>query len=277
MTSDARLDGVVPSSFLRVFQPLDAFEHAEQAHWERYLLNRARNPLGKPRFADRPTSRGLGLLMPADGEHAEVRVVDGRTYLSPRRTRMRVLAAMLSFRETQPVELWDRFVTKRDARRASRELARMRRRDPSAVAFVHESPWHVPIRWFVLFTDAERWLGEDEWGRTRLRYRTTVRKAIRRAEQAVPILRKSDLGPIGDLIVDLHQWLMVFEPHALLELDYGTLCESLTWDELDDDHSARDLNEALEALFKGEYSRTADVYQGVLARWAEVRSKEIWN
>jgi hypothetical protein len=277
MTSNDKLGAVVPSSFLRVFQPLDAFEGAEQAHWERYLLERARNPLARPRFADRPTSPGLGLLVPADGEHAEVRVADGRTYLSPHRTRMRVLVAMLSFRESQPVELWDRFVSKRDARRAGRELARMRRRNPSAVAFVHESPWNVPIRWFALFNDAERWLGEDERGRTRLRYRTTVRKAIRRAEQAVPILRKSDLGPIGDHIVDLHQWLMVFDPHALLELDYATLCDSLTWDELDDDHSARDINDALDALFKGEYSRTADVYQSVLAHWAEVRNKEIWN
>ena len=53
----------------------------------------------------------------------------------------------------------------RTARRARRELARLRRRDPSAVAFCHQSPWHVPIRWFVLFRDEERRLAEDERGR----------------------------------------------------------------------------------------------------------------
>jgi hypothetical protein len=51
----------------------------------------------------------------------------------------------------------------------------------------------------------------------------------------------------------------------------------MTWDELDDDHSAADLHEALDALEKQEYGRSADVYQGVLGRWAEIRSREIMN
>jgi hypothetical protein len=191
--------------------------------------------------------------------------------------RMRVLAAMLSIRETRELELWDSFVPKAAGRKAARELRRFRRRDPQAVAFVHQSPWHAPIRWFALFSDDERWLGDDEWGRLRLRYRTTVRKAMRRAEQAVPILRKSELGPIGELILDLHQWMAVFDPSSLVELDYGSLCDFLTWDELDDDHSARDVNDALDALFRGEFPRTAEIYQGVLSRWAEVRSREMFN
>ena len=204
-------------------------------------------------------------------------MIGGRTYVSPRRTRMRVLAAMLSFREAQAVELWDRFVPKRDARRAARELSRLRRRDPSAIACMHQSRWQVPVRWFLLFADDERVLDEDERGRTRLRYRTSVRKAIRRAEQAVPVLRTSDLGPIAELIVDLHQWLVQFESQSLVELDYGSLCDDLTWDELDDDHSAQDVTAALDALFKGDYAAAAEMYQGAIARWAEVRSREIWN
>jgi hypothetical protein len=190
---------------------------------------------------------------------------------------MRVLAAMVAFRETQPIELWDQFVTKKDGRRAARDLARLRRRDPSAVAFCHQSPWHVPIRWFVLFRDEDREIVEDVHGRWRLRYRTTTRRAIRRAEQAIGPLRRSDLGPIGDLIVDLHQWMVQFDPGSVVELDYGELCDFQRWDELDDDHSARDIHEALEALEAGEYPRAADVYQGVLTRWAEVRSREILN
>ena len=145
------------------------------------------------------------------------------------------------------------------------------------MAFVHQSPWHVPIRWFVLFHDAERWLGEDEYGHTRLRYRTSVRRAMRRAELAIPTLRRTDLGPIGELILDLHQWLAAFDPLSMLELDYGALCDLLTWDELDDDHSSRDVHEALDALDQGEFPRSADLYQGVLTRWAEVRSREALN
>ena len=77
--------------------------------------------------------------------------------------------------------------------------------------------------------------------------------------------------------MDLHQWLSAFEPRSLVELDYGELCDFLTWDELDDDHSAADLREALEALEELEYGRSADVYQSVLSHWAEVRSREILN
>jgi hypothetical protein len=268
---------MVPSAFLRIFQPLDAFERDEQTHWERYLVERSLTVGVRPRYADLKTVGQLGLLAPARGEHAEVRIIEGRTHLSPWRMRMRVLAATLAFRETQPLDLWEQFVPKREGKRAARELAKLRRRDPRAVAFCHQEPWHVPIRWFVLFHDTDRWLGEDELGRMRLRYTTTVRRAMRRAELAIPILRRTELGPIGDLILDLHQWMRVFDDRAVLELDYADLCDLLTWDELDDDHSARDIHDALEALDRGEFPRSADIYQGVLSRWAEVRSREILN
>ena len=268
---------MVPSAFLRVYQPLDAFERSEQLHWERFLLHGAETASFRPRYADHRTVGRLGVLAPADPDAAEVLHVDGRTLISPRRMRMRVLAAMVSFRESQPVELWDQFVPKKDGRRARRDLARVRRRDPSAVAFCHQSPWHVPIRWFVLFRDEERELVEDDLGRWRLRYRTSTRRAIRRAEQAIGPLRRSDLGPIGDMILDLHQWMVQFDPGSIVELDYAELCDFQRWDELDDDHSAGEINEALQALEAGEYPRAADVYQGVLTRWAEVRSREILN
>jgi hypothetical protein len=268
---------MVPSAFLRVFQPLDAFERGEQLHWERFLLHGPEAPSIRPRYADHPTVGRLGVVAPAEADTAEVLVVDGRTFISPRRMRMRVLAAMVGFRQSQPLELWDQFVPKKDGKRAAKDLARLRRRDPSAIAFCHQSPWHVPIRWFVLFRDDERELVEDANGRWRLRYRTTTRRAIRRAAQAIGPLRRSDLGPIGDLILDLHQWMVQFDPASIIELDYASLCDFQRWDELDDDHSAREIADALEALESGEYPRAADVYQGVLTRWAEVRSREILN
>ncbi len=276
MPSVARLPEMVPSAYLRVFQPLDAFEGEEQLRWERYLVSNRWLP-GIPRRYRDHAKGGLGLIAPADGDHAEVRVVDGRTYVSPWRMRMRVLAAGLAFRETRPIELSERFLSKKDAKRVARELRRLRRRDPLAVAFCHQSPWHVPIRWFALFADEERWLGEDEHGQMRLRYRTTARKALRRAGQTIPLLRRSDLGPIGDLLMDLHEWIALFDVRSLVELDYGGLCDFLTWDELDDDRSVRDLNLALEALARHEFPRSAEIYQGVLAHWAEIRGHELLN
>jgi hypothetical protein len=276
MHSVARLPEMVPSAYLRVFQPLDAFEGEEQLRWERYLVSTRWVP-GSPRRYRDHAKGGLGLIAPADGDHADVRVVDGRTYVSPWRMRMRVLAAGLAFRETRPIELSERFLSKKDAKRVARELKRLRRRDPLAVACCHQSPWHVPIRWFALFADEERWLGEDEHGRLRLRYRTTARKALRRAGQTIPLLRRSDLGPIGDLLMDLHEWIALFDVRSLVELDYGGLCDFLTWDELDDDRSVRDLGLALEALARHEFPRSAEIYQGVLTHWAEIRGHELLN
>ena len=267
---------MVPSAYLRVFQPLDAFDREEQLWWERYLAEHARLPGRLSRYVDRSRD-GLGVIVPADGEHAEVRVVDGRTYVSPWRMRMRVLAAIVAFQETKPVDLAERFLPRKDARRAARERNRLRRRDPQAVAFCHESAWHVPIRWFVLFQDDERWLGEDEVGRLRLRYLTTARRALRRAGQAIPVLRRSDLGPISELLLDLHEWIALFDPKSLVELDYATLCDFLTWDELDDDRSVREMGKALDALERHEFPRSADIYQGVLSHWAEIRGHELLN
>jgi hypothetical protein len=277
MAAAARLRDVVPSAYLRVYQPIEAFERDEQLHWERYLVEGSRAPTLRPRYADRAGEGALGMITPADGEHAEVRVIDGRTYVSPWRMRLRILMAISSFGSPPVLELADDYVTRRDRRRARRQLTRFRRRDPRSLPFVHVAAWHVPIRWFVLFRDDDRTFEEDRFGRSRMRYTTTIRRAMRRAEQAIPVLRRSELGPISDLILDMHQWLATFDPSSLVELDYGSLCDMMSWDELDDDRSARDLHDALEALEAGEFPRSADIYQGVLSRWAEVRSREVMN
>jgi hypothetical protein len=93
----------------------------------------------------------------------------------------------------------------------------------------------------------------------------------------VPVLRHTELGPIADLIVELHQWLTEFDTTALLELDYGGLCDLMTWDEMDDDRSARDVAEALKALAAEEFTRSAELYQGALSRSAELRNHESTN
>lgn len=268
---------MVPCAYLRVFQPLEAFPPAEQARLERYIVGSGgHRHLRRHPYRQRETTPGFGILVASDVDGADVRVVGGRYYVCPWHTRLRVLASLLSFREAAPFDGSEVFVPEGEARKAAKELAKMRRRDPRAVAHIMQSPWHVPVRWFTLFDDEERRLTEER-GRHRLRYRTTARRALRRAEQAVPALRRSDLGPIADLIVELHEWLALFDPRSIVELDYGGLCDLMTWDELDDDHSARDIQEALKALSSEEFPRAADVYQSVVTRWAEVRGHESLN
>jgi hypothetical protein len=265
---------VVPSAELRVYQPLEAFPPHEQSHWERHILDGLRQ--GPLRYRQEVTSSGAGILMPHGPEGAYVKVVEGRYYVCPWRTALRVLAAMLAFREAAVFEDPAMFVSDARARKATKELRRLRRREPWQVSTIMHSPWHVPVRWFVLFDDDERRLLETEQHH-RLSYLTTTRKAMRRVEDAVPVLRSSELGPIGELVVEMHQWLSLFDPGSLLELDYGRLCSMLSWDEMDDDHSARDIHDALSALSDKEFPRSADLYQSVLTRSAELRAHESLN
>src|SRR5438128_2452050 len=155
----AKLRTMVPSAYLRVFQPLDGFERSEQLHWERWLVA-GRGQTGRPRFADRPTGEGVGFLAPGGREAAEVRAFEGR----------------------------------------------------------------------------------------------------------------SDLAQLGELVVELHQWIATFDPKSVLELDYGELSDLMSWDEMDDDQSAEQMQRALDALAKHEPAESAEAYQSVLVRWAEFRS-----
>ena len=259
-----------------MFQPLDAFPADERARWERFIVGGGPMRPPRPGYRQRLGNHGLGVLLPNEPDAASVRVVDGVYYVCPWRTRIRVLAAILAFREAAPIDGAEHFVPDRERRRAARELARIRRRNPNAISFIMQSPWHVPVRWFVLFEDEERRIEPADDGH-RLRYRTTVRKAIRRADRAIPVLRKTDLGPMADVIVELVEWLSAFDGRSLLELDYGELARAMTWDELDDDHSAREAQDAIRALGAENFSEAAEVYQAVVSRWAELRGHESLN
>jgi hypothetical protein len=266
---------VVPAAELRVYQPLEAFPAEEMAQWERYIVEGAPRSV-RPRYVDVATSERLGFLKPASPEEAYVKVVDGAYFVCPHRTRLRVLAGLLAFRDAAPFEGSEAFVPDGAARRARRELRRIRRQHLGQMAAIMQSPWHVPVRWFVLFEDEDRRIREIQ-GVHRLSYLTTVRRALRRIERAVPVLRHSELGPIAELVVEVHQWLTGFDTTALLELDYAGLCDLMSWDEMDDDHSAREIGEALKALAAREFTRSAELYQAAVSRSGELRSRESAN
>jgi hypothetical protein len=269
---------VFPCAYLRVYQPLDAFPPEERDHWERYLVSgRGAKPV-RPVYRQQHTvpEGRLGLLSPVDGDHAEVLFEQGVTYVCPWRTKLRLLASLLSLRESTAPEMVDALVTEAEARRAARELARLRRRGSTAVPFILQSPWHVPIRWFVLFDEEDRRIDEEADG-FRLRYRGGVVASRKRVDRALGIIRRSELAPMAELIGDLGRWLAAFDPRSIVMLDYAGVSGLFGWDELDNDHSARDIQEAVSALGSGDVGRSGELYQSVAARWAEVRSHETLN
>jgi hypothetical protein len=220
----------------------------------------------------------VGLLAPAEGEFADVRLVDDRYYVCPWRMRLRILAGILSLRETAPPDIAETFVPEAEARRAARELAKIKRREPAASPAILQSPWHVPVRWFALVSDDERHLVQVGEGAWRLYYWTPITLAKRRAERALQVLRRTELAPIAQPVRELAQWLSGFHSRSMVELDYGSVAGLFSWDELDDDHSARDIQEAVEALSTpGGMAQAAELYQSVASRWAEAKNRESMN
>ena len=260
---------------LRVFEPVEALPPEERAHLEAV----ATRPAGNVRRAYRHLGGSedrLGLLE-ATGGGVEVRVEGEQRYACPPRTRIRTLTAMLSLRETVAPEVAEALVPEADARRAARELARMRRDDPRAAPSTLESPWQVPLPWFVLFEDSERRMSDRPQGGYRITYWTPVGRARQRLQRAVGILRGGDLEPVAETVGQLDGWLACFHAGSRVELDYGGAVAQLGWNELDEDHSAGDVQEALSALERGDAERAGELYRTVAGRWAEAKIRESLN
>ena len=139
-------------------------------------------------------------------------------------------------------------------------------------------PGYVPVQWFVLVDDDDRRVVEARPSSYRLYYWTPISHAKRRADRTLQILRRTELTAASQTVRELAHWLSGFDPSSRVELDYGGLCALFTWDELDNDHSGQDIQEAIRALQdEEEMTRAVDLYQMVAARWAEARSRESLN
>jgi hypothetical protein len=271
---------VIPSAYLRVFRPLDTFPDVERGRWERYILDGGTpvRPLPVYRYASPDGEGAVGLLAPAEGDDADVRLAEGRYYVCPWRTRARVLAGIISLRENVPADVVETFVSEGEVRRAARELTRLRRREASTGPAILQSAWHVPTLWFALVDDGERRLVEGPDGRYRLSYWAPISQAKRRVERALLVLRHHEFGLASESLREMGQWLTRFDPGSRVELDYGELAAMFSWDELDNDHSGRDIQSAVEALAEPTGAEQAGaLYLAVTNRWAEVRARETLN
>ena len=214
------------SAFLRVFQPIDSFSDVERAGWERSIVRREHDVPATRIYRQRRAAGGRLGLLTNEEDRPQVRLVDGRWFVCPPTTRLRVLAGLLSLRETVPGEVAEALVPEGEARRAARELARIRRRDPLAVPTMLESAWHVPVRWFVLFEDAERRIVERPDGAYRVFYWTPLAKARRRARRAASVLDRGGLDGVASVVRDIDDWLACFPRGSAVELDYGDAVRS---------------------------------------------------
>lgn len=275
------------AAFLRVYEPLAAFEGEQRRQWESYLsAGDAPSPAAGQAMEREAALRAVvgrpPLVLPEVADHAYVTEVDGVTLVCPWRTRMRSLEALEEFAADLPDVVLEAFVPLHVAASAGEQLDAWRAAHPDARSSQLTSTWQVPLRWFVIVDAEERVVrvGTPEGVPSRLTgrslvYRTAMSRARRRTARALAVLRRTvDDGAVTAGVEDLGRWLEEFHPRSLVELDYGGLVHLLDDAELQQDESARDVAGALAALSDGDPVAAAAAYSRVTARMKALQAVE---
>jgi hypothetical protein len=293
------------AAYLRVYEPLSAFDPAERAQWAAYAASASRPRRASALAAEYAEElRRLIALPPIvapaqESQHAYVRWADGITYVCPWQTRLRSWLALSTLRATAGPLMSDAFAPQQ-AERAVQDFARWEGREGSPRVYIQTSAWSVPLAWFVSFAPTERWLvlGTPAAGESRgpataaatraLVYATAMSQARRRVARSlatarrIPGRRRAEPGPaatallrVGDELEEIGRWLEEFHPHSVVELDYGGLVQLLDDDALRGDQSAAEVSAAVTALGNGEFELAAAMYQRLRARWRVLEAIEL--
>lgn len=274
------------ASYLRVYEPLTAFDSERQTFWRAYARQgRAAGPVEGPRRQRTAVLEALGAgwtRLPDLPDEAYVLEVEDTLLVCPWNLRLRVAEAALNARDGVPSVLADAFVPPILAGQA-RAIVEDWRSGASllknGVPRVHEqvATWGVPLRWFTFVGLEERDLVLSA-GTRHLRYRTEIAKARRRAHRAVAVLRKS-LGdaPITEAVEEGTRWLEEFHPRSVVELDYGGLVNLLPDEDLKDDDSPGLVLAGIGALTRGDADAATETYEKLVARWRAVQLLERCN
>ncbi|GAA2652552.1 hypothetical protein [Paractinoplanes durhamensis] len=274
------------ASYLRVYEPLTAFDRDRQVFWRRYAREgRALGPVDGPVKQRTAVLEALGAgwtRLPDLPDEAYVLEWGDSLLVCPWNLRLRVAEAALNARDGVPSVLADAFVPPVLAGQARAIVEDWRSGAKvleHGVPRVHEqiATWGVPLRWFVFVDLEEREISLEAGART-LRYRTEISKARRRAHRAVSVLRKS-LGdaPITEAVEEGTRWLEEFHPRSIVELDYGGLVNLLPDDVLSEDDSPGLVAAGLSALSRGDADAASTAYEKLVERWRAVQLLERCN
>ncbi|MDR7323736.1 MULTISPECIES: hypothetical protein [Catenuloplanes] len=275
------------ASYLRVYEPLTAFDRERQLFWRRYAREGRAIATGDGPGRQRTavlSALGAGWTrLPDLPDEAYVLEDDDTILVCPWNLKLRVAEAALSARDGVPSVLADAFVPPilagqakavvDDARTGARVLE-------EGVPRVHEqaSTWGVPLRWFVFVDQSERELVTGPGNRRSLRFRTEISKARRRAHRGVSVLRKSvGDAPITEAVEEGARWLEEFHPRSVVELDYAGLVDLLPDDELEADDSPALVAKGLAGLANGDAEGATEAYEKLVARWRAVQLLERCN
>ena len=256
---------------LRIYEPLSAFEAADRLRWDAVDLFESKT--AEPRDAlVRVTSLQLPSQRP-DGAH--ILDLDGMRYVSPWSTSVRTWASLTDFKSSVPSTVVPFFVSNsfEEALQDSIDFT------TSKVPHIISQTWIIPPRWFALFETHERLRGHDNDGAYVIS-RTEISKAIGRAKTTHNAVRSAfGEGPVEQEILDLIDWLEMFHPKSIVELDYGGLADYLELSlaeegGLEADTSIEDIQSSIAGLAVGDGALAGRGYERLVTRWRKVAAFE---
>lgn len=262
-------------SFLRVYEPLDAFSDAQQLS---ILGQRSRERRITEELDKEQSLRRLLRTVSDPFPHHEadlVRVlhfpmVSGTTapYYCPNQLAVRTTLAAESLDASFRGPLVDVLVPE-----AARE-AQQARLDPDtfadSVAKLHtrSATWGVPFAWFVLIHEDDLTEVIEDGGKvSTVRVSVRIDECIDRGRKAVAQLAVG--APELDLLeelTDIIEWLEIFRRDAVVEVDYGSVADRVFPDE-----SPMDVRLGIESLAEADMTGAAASYRRLASRWIPIR------
>jgi hypothetical protein len=149
------------------------------------------------------------------------------------------------------------------------------------VPYILNETWVIPPRWFSLFLPEDRLRGNNQDGAFTVLC-TKISDARARCEVAHnTVVGAFGEGPVEQEIENLLDWLDMFHPKSLVELDYGGLAQYLESallqsgeDGLEADTSVEDVLHSLAGLAAGDGSLAGQGYERLITRWRRVQAFE---
>ena len=259
---------------LRVYEPLDSFEPADQLRWNQILVT---SPTGWDE-QNRALKRAILIESPslkADGAH--ILEHENKKYVAPWSTAARCWSALEDFKSSLPASVFEFFLPQsaEDAININSDVIE------DKVSHIITSTWNIPPRWFALFEPSDRLRGENSNG-----VFTILRTSIANAKQRYTFAHESvknafGEGPIEGEIADLLAWLEIFDPQSIVECDYGGLANYLNKSLIENgepglnaDTSIEDVNRSLAGLAVGDGALAGQGYERLVRRWRRVAAFE---
>lgn len=261
----------VPTAQLRVFLPLAELDERDRLRWSPPRAD----ALGVRQATEAEAELGRTRLVTGRGGFADravlTRRVGDEVFVCPLQLDVRSALALRQLRGEVPAPVVDLLLPDGEVRARLDAVAASGR-----VPTIVDAPWSVPLAWFALFDDTERRLrNPPEGAGPRLTYLTTAARALPRLERVVEALADAveDADDLVDELADLLDWVASHPTRSLLELDYAGLVAGFAPDELQEDHSCRDVWSAVEGLETGDLVAALAYHAAVEERWRPHRAR----